>query len=83
MTKEKAEKNLEAAKKREEAARLRGLAVSQKDNDAAHLRQSQKPIYDGQTEICTGKAAQIESFAEKNLAIAKRLEAEADLLEAD
>ncbi|MDD5010503.1 MAG: hypothetical protein PHQ00_00095 [Phycisphaerae bacterium] len=83
MTKEKAEKNLEAAKKREEAAKLRSLVASQKDNAAAHLRQSQKPAYAGQAEICTGKAAQFESIADKNLATAKRLEAEADLLEAD
>jgi hypothetical protein len=81
MTKKQAEKKLEAAKKREEAARLRGLAASQKDNAAAHLRQSQKPIYPGQEDICVGKAAQIEAFADQNIAAAARLEAEADLLE--
>ena len=74
---------LEAAKKREEAAKLRRLASSQKDNAAAHVRQSKKPIYDGQADICIGKANTIESIAGANLATAARLEAEADCMESD
>jgi len=48
MTQEQAHEKVEAAKKREEAARLRTLAAGQQDNAAAHVRQSQKPIYPGQ-----------------------------------
>ena len=81
MTQEQAQKKVEAAKKREEAARLRTLAASQQENAAAHVRQSRKPIYPGQAEICTGKAAQIETFANGNIAKAARLETEADALE--
>jgi hypothetical protein len=81
MTHVQAQKKVEAAKKREEAARLRTLAAGQQYNAAAHVRQSQNPIYPGQTEICTGKAAQIEAFANENIAKAARLDAEADTLE--
>lgn len=81
MTKEQAQKKVEAAYKREEAARLRTLAASQQDSAAAHIRQSQNPIYPGQPEICMGKAAQIEAFANENIAKAARLETEADALE--
>ena len=82
MTKEQAQK-VEAAKKREAAARLRTLAASQINNAAAHVRQSQKPIYPGQAVICTDKAAQIKAFADENLAKAARLEAEADCFEGE
>ena len=72
---------MEAVKKREEAAKLRLLAASQKSNAAAHLRQADNPIYPGQSAICIDKAAIIEALADKNLATAARLDAEAGAME--
>ena len=66
----------EKARKRLEAANLRVLAASQRQNAEAHRRQAEHPIYPGQEIICLGKAEQIEAFA-------ARSETRADLLEAD
>ena len=68
MTKEQAQKKLEAAS-------LRVLAASQRQSAAAHRRQAGRPIYPGQDIICLGKADQIDAFA-------ARSEAQADLLDA-
>ena len=83
METEKAEKRLEAAKKREEAARLRVLAASQRDGVSAYMRQAGMPIYSGQEIICIGKAGQFEAYAARNISIANRLDAEADLLDCE
>lgn len=64
------EKIAEAAVK---AANLRVLAAGQRANAEAHRRQAARPIYPGQTEICLGKADQIDAFA-------ARSEVQADLI---
>ncbi len=60
------------------AAELRTRATHQHANAAAHTRQAAKPIYDGQTEVCMGKAATIESLAAKTRAEADLIDAEAE-----
>ena len=60
------------------SAELRTRAAHQDQNAAAHTRQAAKPIYDGQSGICMGKAAIIESLAAKTRAEADLMDAEAE-----
>lgn len=60
-----------------EATKLRTRAAHQETQAAAYRRQAAQPIYDGQTEICLGKAAEVEALAAENRARAALLEAEA------
>ena len=83
METETAEKRLKAAKKREEAARLRTLSVFQRDGAAAYARSADKPIYPGLGSISAGKAVQWDAYAARNIAIAARLDAEADVLDCE
>ena len=64
------------ARARAEIVRLRNLAAWQRDDYAAsHYRQSERPIYAGQVEICIGKAQQAER-------IAASTDAQADIIQA-
>ena len=83
MDTEKATKKVEAAQKREDAAKLRRLAAGQQANANAHRQQAERPAYPEQAGICVEKASRIEAFAGENIAKAERLEAEANLLDAD
>jgi hypothetical protein len=68
---------IERAQKRLEAAKLRTRAAHQDTQAEAYRRQAAKPIYDGQAEICLGKATEAEALAAENRARADLLEAEA------
>ena len=61
------------------AANLRVLAAGQRVYAAAHRRQATHPIYTGQSEICMGKADQIDVYAARSEAQAELIEAEAGL----
>lgn len=65
------------AQSRLDAAKLRTRAVHQESQAASYRRQAAKPIYDGQTEICLGKAAECDALAAENRAKANLIEAEA------
>jgi ribosome recycling factor len=78
-TEEQREDRVRKARARLEAARLRVRACSQDQNATAHMRQASHPIYDGQREICAGKAALIGSLADQTRAQADLIEAEAGL----
>ena len=67
------------AQARLKAANLRILAAGQRANADAHRRQSNHPIYAGQSEICMSKADQIDAFASRSEAQAELIEAEAGL----
>lgn len=66
------------AKARLEAAQLRTRAAHQEDQAAAYRRQAAKPAYDGQAEICLGKAATVDALAAENRAKANLVDAEAE-----
>lgn len=66
------------AKARLEAAKLRTRAAHQAEQAAGYRRQAQKPIYDGQAEICGSKAADVEAMVAECLARADLIEAEAE-----
>jgi hypothetical protein len=60
------------------AAKLRTRAAHQATQAQAYRRQAAKPKNDGQTEVCLGKAAEVESLAAENRAEADLIEAEAE-----
>jgi len=60
-----------------EATKLRTRAAHQETQAASYRRQAAKPMYEGQTEICLGKAAEVEALAAENRARAALIEAEA------
>ena len=62
-----------------EAAELMVLAQVQREHAAGYARQSCNPIYDGQAEICIGKAGMAGAFADRTEARAKLVLAEAGL----
>jgi hypothetical protein len=70
------EQRIAAAKAKLAAANKRVLAASQREMARGYLRQASNPAYDGQADICIGKADQVE-------AMAARSEAEADVIEAE
>lgn len=65
---------LAQAKKRLEASKLRVLAAHQMDNAIAYERQSYNPAYEGQSEICAGKAEIMRAYAKRTLAQADLVE---------
>jgi len=71
----KAQDKIKIAEARLKAAELRVRAADMDTNRAAHIRQAETPAYDGQAEVCVGKAGQIGARAE-------HLRAEADLITA-
>jgi len=72
------EKKTKLAQARLEAAKLRTRAAHQESQAQAYRRQAAKPIYDGQAEICLGKAAEVAALAAENRAKADLIEAEAE-----
>jgi hypothetical protein len=64
---------VQMAEARLKAAQLRVLAASQRSMASSYLAQAARPSYDGQSEICATKSAEVQSLAE-------RTEAEADLI---
>jgi hypothetical protein len=69
--------DIERAQKRLEAAKLRTRAAHQAEQAQGYLRQSQKPIYDGQAETCLAKYNSVLALAAENRARADLLDAEA------
>jgi len=78
---EQCEARVKAAKMREEAASVRVMATNQRKKAHCRKRSAAHPTYDGQAELCNRNAAESEIWADKHLATAARLEAEADLIE--
>ena len=70
---------VEQARARVKAAELRVRAASMDQCTAGYSRQASNPIYDGQSEICMGKAAEQQAFADRVRAQADLIEAEAGL----
>jgi len=61
-----------------EAAKLHTRAAHQDAMAQAYRQQAAKPIYKGQTEVCLGKAGEVESLAAENRAKANLIKAEAE-----
>ena len=75
MTKTQDNQTIERLRANLRAAKLRTLAANQDAMAESYLRQGQKPIYDGQSMVCVGKAAQVQSLADENRAKADLLDA--------
>jgi len=69
---------IKLAQARLEAAKLRTRAAHQDTMAQSYRRQATKPGYDGQIEICLGKAAEVEALAAENRARADVIKAEAE-----
>lgn len=78
MSPEQADR-IRKAKARLEAARLRVRACGQDQYAAAYTRQIDHPAYEGQGEICAGKAVEASAYAAETRAKADLLEAEAGI----
>jgi len=73
------QERIDRAKARLRAAELRVHACQQDKLAAGYARQGTHPIYDGQAEVCAGKAAEAGSYADRTRAQADLIEAEAGL----
>lgn len=78
-TNQEMQERIRVAKARLEAARLRVHAAQQDEHAASYMRQASKPIYDGQSEICTGKGTHVAALAAETRARADLIEAEAGI----
>jgi hypothetical protein len=70
---------IKQAEARLQAANLRLRAAHTAQNAAAHISQAAHPSYDGQSDICVGKACVINAYTDKLLAEAALIEANAGL----